>query len=86
MGRTDVVIQGGGLASLVAARDLTATGIGVELLEARERVGGQTWTARFEAAGVDVDLGAEWVAPGCHDAVEHYGLGFDIAPGPSHRR
>ncbi|MFJ7213682.1 flavin monoamine oxidase family protein [Amycolatopsis sp. NPDC098790] len=82
MNRTDVVVIGGGLAGLVAARDLAAAGIGVELLEARDRVGGRTWTARFEAAGVDVDLGAEWVAPDCHRAVvreaERYGLGLDV--------
>ncbi|TCC36389.1 FAD-dependent oxidoreductase [Kribbella speibonae] len=60
MSRTDVVVVGGGgLAGLVAARDLAAAGIGAELLEARDRVGGRTWTARFEATGVHVDLGAE---------------------------
>ncbi|MYS52255.1 hypothetical protein GTW46_19650, partial [Streptomyces sp. SID6013] len=40
-----------------------------------------TWTTTFEAAGVDVDLGAEWVAPGHHLAVvrEATRYGLDLA-------
>ena len=57
----DVVVVGGGLSGLIAARRLTAGGAKVVLLEARDRVGGRTYhgpigTRRF-------DLGAQFVGP-----------------------
>lgn len=65
-----VVVVGAGVAGLTAARRLQDFGIRPVVLEARDRVGGRTWTAPFDAAGIDVDLGAEWVVPGRHAAVE----------------
>ena len=41
----------------------------VVLVEARDRVGGRTYSAPFEAAGLTVDLGAEWVDPDQHQAM-----------------
>jgi monoamine oxidase len=74
----DVIVAGAGLAGLVAARELTAAGRRVLVLEARERVGGRTWTVPFDRAGVHVDLGAEWVSPRHHRAyaaeLSRYGL------------
>ena len=50
------------MAGLVAARMLHDSGFSVTVLEARERVGGRTWTDDF--GGAPIDLGASWI----HDA------------------
>ncbi|WP_085873955.1 MULTISPECIES: protoporphyrinogen oxidase [unclassified Nocardioides] len=52
-----VVVVGGGLAGLTAARDLVAAGHDVLLLESSARVGGKLH--RTPVAGVTVDVGAE---------------------------
>ncbi len=84
MDRHEIVIIGAGLAGLVAERDLLRTGHKVIVLEARNRVGGRTWTVPFEAAGCAVDLGAEWVAPDHHTTVvkelQAYGLRLETSP------
>jgi len=80
----DVAVLGAGLAGLCAARDLIGAGLNVAVLEARDRVGGRTLTVPFEAAGLRVDLGAEWVAPAHHVALmeelRSYGIGLEPAP------
>lgn len=53
----DVVVVGGGLAGLVAARGLAAAGREVLLLEGSPQVGGKLRSA--EVAGLTVDVGAE---------------------------
>jgi oxygen-dependent protoporphyrinogen oxidase len=55
--RRDVVVVGGGVAGLVAARDLAATGRDVVLLEGSPQLGGELRSA--EVAGLTVDVGAE---------------------------
>ena len=81
MEEVDSVVVGAGLSGLCAARDLLTAGQQVVLVEARDRVGGRTWSAPFEAAGCVVDLGAEWVDPRCHLAMmrelERYGIGLE---------
>ena len=58
----DVVVIGAGLAGLTAARDLTAAGRRVVVLEARDRVGGRTLNADL-GDGQVVEVGGQWVGP-----------------------
>jgi len=58
----DVVIVGAGLAGLTAARDLTAAGKTVKVLEARDRVGGRVHNLDL-GGGVVTEAGAEFIGP-----------------------
>jgi monoamine oxidase len=57
----DVAVIGAGAAGLSAARDLTAAGVTVEVLEARRRIGGRVLTVHDPSVVVPVELGAEFV-------------------------
>jgi monoamine oxidase len=57
----DVVIIGAGASGLAAARELTASGRSVRVLEARERTGGRVHTLHDPSMPVPVELGAEFV-------------------------
>jgi (S)-6-hydroxynicotine oxidase len=74
----DVVVVGGGFAGLRAARDLAAAGAAVVLLEARERLGGRTWTVTMPGTGERVELGGGFFTPEQRRviaALERYGMG-----------
>jgi oxygen-dependent protoporphyrinogen oxidase len=51
------IVVGGGIAGLVAARDLAVAGVPVVLLEASDRLGGQV--RRHSVGGIELDAGAE---------------------------
>lgn len=57
----DVVVIGAGVAGLTAANRLRAAGLRVAVLEARDRVGGRTWTNDID--GVTLEIGGQWVSP-----------------------
>jgi monoamine oxidase len=59
--KTDVIIVGAGVAGLAAARALSERGVRVEVLEARDRIGGRVFTHRDPRAPAPIELGAEFV-------------------------
>jgi monoamine oxidase len=66
--KTSVLIAGGGLSGLYAARCLQKAGIDFQLLEARERFGGRILTidAAGQCAADGFDLGPSWFWPDMH--------------------
>ncbi len=59
----DCIIVGGGVAGTRAARTLAEAGQKVLLLEARDRLGGRTYTKTAEC-GMPIDVGGQWLGPG----------------------
>ncbi|MCE6999014.1 FAD-dependent oxidoreductase [Saccharothrix sp. S26] len=55
----DVIVVGAGMAGVTATRELRAKGKRVLLLEARNRVGGRTWTDTWQ--GHQIERGGTWV-------------------------
>jgi monoamine oxidase len=58
---TDVVVIGAGVAGLAAARWLEDAGVGVTVLEARDRLGGRIATVRDARSPLPIELGAEFI-------------------------
>jgi monoamine oxidase len=79
-----VAVVGAGLAGLSAARALKRAGLSIRVLEARERVGGRTWS---QPLGDDtrIDLGAQWIAPG-QQRIQALVREFALATTRSHSR
>ena len=57
--RYDVIVVGGGFAGVTAARECALRGRRTLLLEARDRLGGRTWSAAWN--GFDIEYGGAWV-------------------------
>jgi monoamine oxidase len=78
----DVIVVGAGFAGLVAARELSHRGHRTIVLEARDRIGGRTWTA--QRLQRQLELGGAWVhwlQPHVWSEITRYGL--DIAQSPT---
>lgn len=57
-----MVVVGAGFAGLSAARSLARQGVDVVVVEARDRVGGRSWTDTTPR-GFTVDRGGQWIGP-----------------------
>ncbi|MEJ6548866.1 FAD-dependent oxidoreductase [Corynebacterium sp. USCH3] len=76
-----VVVVGAGFAGLVAARELQLAGLDVDVVEARDRIGGRAWTD--ERMGAKLELGATWVhwhQPHIWSEITRYGQGIYASP------
>ena len=71
----DVIVVGGGFAGVTAARDSMKNGYKTLLLEARNRLGGRTFST--EVDGLHVEFGGTWVhntQPFVWSEIQRYGL------------
>jgi monoamine oxidase len=66
----DVVVIGGGVAGLAAARALYDARLRVVVLEARPRLGGRVYTRRVPGLALPVELGAEFVHGRVHETLD----------------
>lgn len=57
----DVVVVGGGLSGLQAGYDCQNAGLSTLVLEARDRVGGKTWSMPGAQGKGMIELGAAWI-------------------------
>ena len=73
-----VAVVGAGLAGLAAADAIAAAGHEPVVLEARERVGGRVHSRTLDNGAV-VEMGAEFILPGCTEVIalaDRFGLGL----------
>jgi len=78
----DVIVIGAGFAGLAAARDCAQRGAKTLLIEARNRIGGRTFTADF--GGKHLELGGTWIhwsQPFVWAEIQRYGLTITETPG-----
>src|SRR5699024_11088531 len=59
MSTPHVVVVGAGFSGMIDARELQTAGVSVEVVEARDRIGGRAWTD--DRMGRPLEMGATWV-------------------------
>ncbi|MGP9487488.1 flavin monoamine oxidase family protein [Glutamicibacter sp. 287] len=71
----DVVVIGAGPSGLTAAFELQKCGKTVAVLEARDRVGGRTWSEEMD--GATIEIGGQWISPdqtGLYSLIDELGI------------
>lgn len=70
-----MIVVGAGFAGLASARDLAFKGHKVLILEARDRIGGRTWTAHTEHGKLEIGgAWVHWLQPHVYSELRKYGL------------
>lgn len=83
MSKVDAVVLGGGFAGVVTARELVQAGYTVELLEARDRLGGRTWFKPDVIDGRTLEMGGQFLSPNhemVYTEIKRYDLPHTIRP------
>lgn len=62
----DVCVIGAGFSGLMAASKIHSQGKSVVVVEARDRIGGRTWTENVDGKGLILDVGGQWIGPTQH--------------------
>jgi monoamine oxidase len=76
--KVDVVVVGAGLSGLKAAYDIQKAGYSCLVVEARDRVGGKTWTVNPLGDERAVDLGAAWLNDTNQDHIYELAKSFGL--------
>ncbi|KAK6225232.1 flavin-containing amine oxidase [Colletotrichum tabaci] len=75
----DVVVVGAGLSGLQAAYSAQQAGLSVAVVEARDRVGGKTWSVPLASGRGVADLGAAWINDNTQKRIAGYVRRFNLA-------
>ncbi|KAF6817668.1 flavin-containing amine [Colletotrichum plurivorum] len=74
----DVIVVGAGLSGLQAAYSAQQAGLSVAVVEARDRVGGKSWSVPLASGRGYADLGAAWVNTNTQKRIAEYLRKFDL--------
>ncbi|RXG48980.1 hypothetical protein VDGE_04671 [Verticillium dahliae] len=74
----DLIVVGAGLSGLQAAYSAQQAGLSVAVIEARDRVGGKTWTVPLASGRGVADLGAAWINDRLQPRIWAYVQKFDL--------
>ncbi|CAF3086227.1 unnamed protein product [Rotaria sp. Silwood2] len=83
----DVIIIGAGFSGLIAARELSLRGRKVLIIEAKDRIGGRTFTTQFE--NQNFEIGGTWIhwsQPHIWTEITRYGLSLTESKGATATR